>query len=468
MLRHSTGSLRLRLLLLSILTIMTVLLVGGFLLTAIFNRHLERRVEQELNAKLLELAGAFGLDPNEEPTLLKELADPQYDQPYSGHYWQVARADGPLLRSRSLWDRVLPHDDPRGLTSRAYEAAGPDGATLYVRERDVHLATSNGVQRFRLTVAIDHAELSELGASFVTDAGVSLAVIGTVLVLGAWLQIRIGLRPLTRLQDQLARIHRGGGVRLEGEFPLEVAPLVGNLNALIASQEDSVRRARERASDLAHGLKTPLTILSVEARRLEDSGNAAGAVRVREQIEQMRTHVERQLARARSHGATAAGGTLTDACSSLERVLGLMRRMPRSEKLEWRNALPHGLRLRIDPEDFGEVVGNLLDNARMWARSRIVVSGAIEGNSVRITVDDDGPGIPPDQREVLRVRGESGANAGTGTGLGLAIVADVLALYDTTLAIKASPAGGCRIEFGLEGWLEPQPATASSNGGSAS
>ncbi len=218
-----------------------------------------------------------------------------------------------------------------------------------------------------------------------------------------------------------------------------------------------MRRARERASDLAHGLKTPLTILSVEARRLQESGNGAGAVRLREQIEQMRAHVERQLARARSHGATAAGGTLTDASSSLERLLGLMRRMPRSENLEWRNTIPVGLRLRIDPEDFGEVVCNLLDNARQWARSRVTISGVVEGNSVRIAVDDDGPGIPPEQREVLRTRGESGALPGNGSGLGLAIVSDVLALYDTTLAIELSPTGGCRVQFGLEGWLEAQP-----------
>jgi signal transduction histidine kinase len=141
--------------------------------------------------------------------------------------------------------------------------------------------------------------------------------------------------------------------------------------------------------------------------------------------------------------------------------------MPRSEKLEWRNALPAGLRLRIDPEDFGEVVGNLLDNARMWARSRVIVSGAIQGSGVRIVVDDDGPGIPPDQRGILQTRGESGAVPGLGSGLGLAIVSDVLALYDTRLAIKASPAGGCRVEFELEGWLEPQQETASAYTGAA-
>ena len=454
MLRPGTGSLRLRLLLGSVLTIIAALAVAGTLLAAIFERHLERRVAQELNVKLLELAGAFALDVNGAPVLTKELADPQYEQPYSGRYWQVSDADGAVLRSRSLWDRALAYNDPRGRGYNAYETAGPDGATLYVRERDVQLAGENGVRAYRLTVAIDHEELSQLGASFVGDAGAALAVIGAVLVLGAWLQIKIGLRPLGRLQAQLAQIQRGAGTHLDGRFPAEVAPLAGSLNALLATQEETVRRARERAGDLAHGLKTPLTILSVEARRMEEAGNAASAVRVREQIEQMRAHIERQLARARSHGATAAGGTLTDASGSLERLFGLMRRMPRSEKLEWRNAIPAGMRLRIDPEDFGEVVCNLLDNARQWARSRVTVSGVVEGGSVRIAVDDDGPGIPPEQRELLRARGESGTMPGRGSGLGLAIVSDVLALYDTRLAIELSPAGGCRVQFGLQGWLE--------------
>ena len=453
-------SLRLRLLLLSAISIAAALTIAGVVLTATFERHLERRVEQELGVKLLELAGAFALDDDGAPTLIKPLADPRYDQPYSGSYWQIATPDGPVLRARSLWEHRLAHDDPRGRTSDAYETDGPDNAVLYVRERDVKLSASGTARNFRLTVALDHAELAELGASFRGDTMLALGVIAAVLVLGAWLQLTLGLSPLRHLRAQIARIQQGRAARLTGVFPAEIAPLAASVNALIDRQEDLVRRARERAGDLAHGLKTPLTILTGEARRLDEIGETASAIRLREQIDQMRIHVERQLARARSHGAAAAGGAFTDATASLDRLLGLMRRMPRAEALEWSNALPPGVRLRMDPDDFGEILGNLLDNARLWARARIVVSAILHGPTMRIIVDDDGPGIPPAQRDILRGRGESNAPLGAGSGLGLAIVADVLALYATGLAIEDSPAGGCRMAFDIPGWIESAPDQA--------
>jgi signal transduction histidine kinase len=462
-------SLQWRLLLLAALTIVAALAIALFALTAAFDHYLERRVEQELEVKLHELAAAFGLDEQGDPALLRPLSDPRYGQPYSGAYWQVATAAGPLLRGRSLWDRSLPHDDPRGRAPAAYETQGPDGATLYVLERDVRLAAGGTPRSFRLTVAIDHKELEELAAEFRHDAAIALGVIAAVLVLGAWLQLSLGLRPLRALQAQVSRIREGRAARLEGAFPAEVAPLAGSLNELIDAQEDTVRRARARAGDLAHGLKTPLAILAAEARRLDEAGQPASATRLREQIDAMRAHVERQLARARSHGAAAAGGQATDAHPSLERLFALLRRLPRGDALAWENAVPPGLRLRMDPEDFGEVMGNLLDNARLWARSRVAVSARLDGRQIRIAVEDDGPGIPPAQRDRLRARGESDpaptrrpTDAPTlasdqGSGLGLAIVADVLALYGTGIAIADAPAGGCRIEFAVPGWQERPP-----------
>lgn len=446
------GSLRLRLLLLAIATIVVALGILATALSAIFERHLEHRVAQELGVRLHELAAAFAVEEG-APVLTARLSDPRYDQPLSGSYWQVSGPHGAVLRSRSLWDAALPHADPRGPGGEAYEITGIDGHTLYVLERDVRLTSGGAPRAFRLTVALDHAELEELGASFRAEAATALALLAAVLVLGAWAQLRLGLRPLARLQMEVARIRQGRSARLAGAFPAEVAPLADSLNALLDQQEETVRRARERAGDLAHGLKTPLAILAAEARRLEEAGDPAAAWRLREQIGQMRLHVDRQLARVRSHGAAAAGGRLTDATDTVARLLGLMRRMPRSGELDWRAELPPGTRLRMDPEDFGEVMGNLLDNARIWARGRVVVRARLAEGRVCIAVEDDGPGIPAARRDVLLTRGITG---GEGTGLGLAIVTDVLALYGLTLSIGDSPAGGCRVSFTLDGWMEPE------------
>ena len=443
-------ALRRRLLVLSAATIVLALGIAGVSLATVFDRHLERRVAQELHVKLLELAGAFALDEEGAPVLSRPLSDPRYEQPNSGSYWQVSDAGGAVLRSRSLWEHRLRHDDPRGRDPEAYETEGAEGATLYVRERDVRLGQGGAARGFRLTVAQDHAELQALGASFRGDAVLSLAAIAGVLLMGAWAQLALGLAPLRRLQEQIGRIRQGRAEQLAGVFPAEVAPLAASLNALIDRQEEGVRRARERAGDLAHGLKTPLAVVAAEARRLEASGEAEAAARLHEQVGQMRAHVERQLARARSHGASAAGGTATEAAPAVERLLGLMRRLPRGEDLAWRNKVPAGARLRMDAEDFAEVMGNLLDNARLWAGAAVQVAVVPESEGrMRVSVEDDGPGLSPGQGSV---RGESGASPGEGHGLGLAIVGDVLALYGTRLEIGPSALGGGRVSFAVEGW----------------
>ena len=454
------GSLRWRLTLLAACTITLALAIAGTALTAIFERHLERRVEQELVVRLHELAAAFVLDADAQPALTRAFADPRYEAPLSGSYWQVSDGASPVLRSRSLWDRALPLADPRGREAKAYEITWDEGATLYVLERDVRLTAGGTPRNFRLTVALDHAELEELKTSFGTDVLLALGIIAAALVAGAWLQLWLGLRPLAGVGRQLALVREGRLARLAGRFPTEVAPLTTELNQLIDAQEDSVRRARERAGDLAHGLKTPLTILSGEAGKLEAAGNRAAAERMREQIREMRAHVERQLARARSHGATSAGAAHTDAAALVERLLGLMRRMPRSEQITWSSSIAPGLRLRMDPDDFGEVLGNLLDNARLWAKSRVTVAAAQAEGRVSVCITDDGPGIAPEARTRMVERGESSAPPGEGSGLGLAIANDVLGLYGASLAIEDAQGGGCRISFGVPGWAETAPSTA--------
>ena len=196
--------------------------------------------------KLLELAGAFALDDAGEPVLTRPLADPRYEQPNSGSYWQVAGPSGPVLRSRSLWEYAL--DAPRRPARPAVRRLRdhrPGRRHLDVRERDVRLGQAGTPRQFRLTVALDHAELQAMGTSFRDDALLALSLIALVLLLGAWLQLSLGLSPLRRLQAQLAD-QQGRATRLAGAFPAEVAPLATSLNTLIDRQEDAAPRPRAR------------------------------------------------------------------------------------------------------------------------------------------------------------------------------------------------------------------------------
>ena len=450
-------SLRLRLMLLAALLIGATLTIAGLTLVWIFERHIERRVAQELETRMIELAAAFVLGPDGEPTLSRPLSDPRYRQPYSGAYWQISRGAEVVLRSRSLWDEEMDPSGADDAAPRAVERAGPERSTLYVLERDVTVARHDLPDVFRLAVALDHAEVRGLGTAFGRDVAMALGLLGTVLFLGTWLQSTLGLQPLRALRKELALIRDGRLARLPGCFPDEVAPLAQDLNRLLDRQDDLLRKARQRAGDLAHGLKTPLAILAAEARQLELAGRVENARTLEEQIAAMGRHVERELARARTSGAMTSGVGVCEPRTLVERLFGLMRRMPRGGNLEWCNEVPLGLRLAVDPDDLAELLGNFLDNARKWAGSRIVVQAtALGGEEVRLVVADDGPGIPEGARGRLVERGERAEHAGDGSGLGLAIARDVLAAYGASYVIEDEGGRGCRVVFRLRGWAEPR------------
>ena len=308
---------------------------------------------------------------------------------------------------------------------------------------------------FRVAVAVDHAEIDAMNQAFIGDVVKALTAIGIALLVGSWLQINLGLRPLSHLRRRLAAIREGRSSQLDGYLPAEVAPLAEDFNTLLFRHAESLRKARERAGSLAHGLKTPLTILTGEARRLDDRGMNETATVMREQIAMMRSHVERELARARSHGSAAPGELHTDVCKSVERLVDLVQRLPRGRELNFVNALPEGLNLQIDADDFGEIIGNLLDNSRKYALNKVTVFAECVDGHATIFVDDDGPGIPKIMRERLALRGERANDHAEGSGLGLAIVRDLLADYGVDLTIAGNPHGGCRVLFSLPGVVTP-------------
>jgi signal transduction histidine kinase len=445
------GSLRRRLLGLTAASIAITLLAAGGALVFVFESHILKRVEQELEIRWTELAKAFELDGQGEPFLNHDPADPRYRQPYGAAYWQIMENGRMLMRSRSLWDETLVTSGvPQKEKERgAFEIEGPNKAELYVIERDVTLQGSQGPRQFVLAVALDHADVIELRQNFAWNVAGLLALIALLLGLGAWLQVRFGLKPMATLRTSLADVREGRVERFKGQFPNEVQPLVDDLNILLDSQDTLVRKARARAGALAHGLKTPLTILSGEIARLERSGQAARAAALKEQCEIIRLQVERELARARTHGAVVRFGTRPHVRPIIERLVDLMRRVDSDGRLAWTVSVPADIQTVMESADFAEVVGNLVDNARKWARKSIAITVTNVSGRRILSIADDGPGVTVDKREeILRHGVHFGRDGDGSSGLGLAIVSDILAEYDLRLILEDA-APGCRIMFDI-------------------
>lgn len=263
------------------------------------------------------------------------------------------------------------------------------------------------------------------------------------------LMVRAGLSPFRRLRRQLSDLRDGSSRRIEGIYPIEVQPLVNDLNSLLDHREQIVRRALARAGDLAHGLKTPLAVLAQEADRADAAGQHEIAAIIDQQVERMRRQVEYQLAHARAAGSGDAPGAR---CPVLPSVEGLMRTLLRLYA-------ERGIAIEVDVlpthfirgqcEDLEEMLGNLLDNACKWAKSRVKIQSAQEDAFVVLTVDDDGPGVAPNMRDVVLQRGVRADEAAPGSGLGLAIVRDLAELYQGTISLEDSPMGGLRARLRL-------------------
>jgi signal transduction histidine kinase len=269
-----------------------------------------------------------------------------------------------------------------------------------------------------------------------------------LLAAGVW-NVRRGVSAISQLRSRLGDVHAGRAARLAGEYPAEVQPLVADLNSLLESHEANVRRAQVKAGDLAHGLKTPLAVLAHEAERAQAAGQVDLAAAVADQVDRMRRQIDYHLAHARAAASSAAPGartSLADAAAGLKRAL---------ERLHAERAITIALDIdaahvvRANQQDVEEMLGNLLDNACKWARSRVQVQSSSAGSAVRIVVDDDGPGLPPAMRDAVLQRGVRADQAAPGSGLGLAIVRDLAAVYGGSITLGESPSGGLRATLEL-------------------
>lgn len=419
--------------------------VSGWLLSTLFERHVNQTYVRQLDHQLASLAAALDWSAGGKLMLTRTPADPRYELPYSGAYWQ-ARAPGALLRSRSLWDTEMPVTVERHVTgTQADVRPGPSHQSLLVVSRRLVLASSD--TPVDVAVALDRTELRAARRSLNRTLVWSLTALGLGLMLAVAAQVKFGLAPLARLRRALGAMQARREARLGGDWPSEVEPLVTEINALLTRNAQALERSRGQAADLAHAVKTPLAVLANEAAALP--GAAAQAVAA--QVEAMRRQVDRHLARARAAGAAAARGVRIDAGPAVRELTRALSRLHGERALELTVA-GEG-HFAGDRQDLVEMLGNLLDNACQWARTRVQVTLREADGALEILVEDDGPGMPPQARELANARFGRLDEAAAGSGLGLAIVTEIAALYEGSLALASSPLGGLAARLRLPAGL---------------
>jgi signal transduction histidine kinase len=434
-----------------------ILIVTGVALSSLYRHAVERAFDRRLDVYLRTLVADVASPEEGNDKFPQSIGEPLFELPLSGWYWQITRLDTPkpeVRSSRSLWDSSLPRlPDSEDATAGGYRkgyAPGPEEVRLRLVERDIDLGDDG---RYLIQVAGDASDINEEMLSFDRTIGATFTALAVALLLTTALQVRFGLSPLKRISESLAAIRSGRAERLEGEFPVEIAPLARETNALIESNREIVERARTHVGNLAHALKTPLSVIVNEA------GARPGdplAQKVLEQAEIMRDQVARQLERARlAARSTVVAGTLIDVPPVVTALARTMEKLHRERDIAIAVDVPDHARFRGEQQDLEEMIGNLVDNACKWAQARVAIEVAAEGqpgdaaSKVRVIVDDDGPGLSPAEREQVALRGQRLDESKPGSGLGLSIVVELANLYGGVLTLGTAPIGGLRAELAL-------------------
>jgi signal transduction histidine kinase len=426
---------------------------GGLILSNAFRTSVQADFDSELQADMDSLVAAAGHDPSGAIQLESRFLGEEFQRAYSGAYWQIKPVDGgATLISHSLLDRTIVFSDqqsPRpGLVWG--HAEGPDGQALRVFARHIEFpitatAKPDDSRAYMFYVAGDVSGLDARIAQFNGTIIWSFIVLGLGLIAAVFIKVRVGLQPLRRVTQSLHRIRDGSARRLEGRFPAEIEPLAAELNSLIEHSAEVVGRARSYVSNLAHFLKTPLTVLSSEAEA--QPGPLADAVN--RQVIIMRRQVDHYLTRARAAGALDVLGNRTPVAGVLDDLARTLRRIHQYRQIEIEVRCPPGLAFRGERQDLEEMSGNLIDNACKWAAHTVRVTATPAGGTFALSVEDDGPGLTEEERSLVGERGERLDESVPGTGLGLAIVRDIAKLYGGSLTLGRSELQGLRAELTL-------------------
>jgi signal transduction histidine kinase len=429
-----------------------VLVGSGIALTTFFRSAALDRFDRDLYEVTQGLYAGTTIEDNE--VVAPALTDARAVRVYSGSYWQLAEIQpsgrlNALVRSRSLWDTVLqgPADGAGRLVTGStlyYDVRGPLNAPLRATARTVKIL--GRAAPVVIMAAEDRSPIDRDSRRFAVRIAIALVVLGAGLIAGIVLQVRFGLQPLFALSREVANIRGGRAERVVGDYPTELAPLATELNGLLAHNEEVVDRQRTHVGNLAHALKTPLSVMLAEAER--DPGALAAVVT--RQAETMKHQVDHHLRRARAAARAQGPGERTAVDEVLDELARTLERIfrPQGVVIDW--DCDEALCFHGERQDLLEIAGNVMENACKWSRGKVRVAAvATDPLTWRLTVEDNGPGLPAEGREEVLKRGARLDESAPGSGLGLSIVDELARAYGGSVALDASAMGGLKVEVTL-------------------
>lgn len=445
-----TNSLRLRFAIIALITVVIVVGALGVAVQGLFERHNEREVLAELDADLRFLARSLVVDNGAATLNVQPLADPRFQEPLSGLYWQVRNDfSGEVLRSPSLAGASFPLENDHLTPGERHRhiVFGPEGTKMIVLERRIE-DPGEPAARYRVAVAVDRKLLEAANQAFLLDLLPLLGLIGAGLLVAFALQGGIALGPIARARRALHELAEGRREKIGGALPSELAELAQRFDALLDEQRRNARLTRERSADLAHGLRTALTLLNARIRELRDRGDTEMATALEAIAASIDQRIARELARGfiegpQAHAAPMALGPV------ITRVMRAFARSARGEALRWDCELTDGITAEIQEADFVELLGVICDNASKWAASAVRISLRQDQAMILLVVEDDGPGIAPQDRRAVLSRGIQLNTDKSGTGLGLAMAHDIATAYRGAIRLDGSALGGLCVEIKL-------------------
>lgn len=448
------GSLRARLIAVSLVAIVATLLLAHQVLTGLFERQVTSQFQSGLKVTLDQLASGLSFDSKAQRVVIREpQGDPRWATPYSGTYWQISADEalipGGLQRSRSLWDFTLSlvGDALADGAVHVHQVPGPNQQMVMALERTVSLELDRGASQIRLIAAADMRQLHTSISEFNRTVVYYLLALAAVLSLVLLAQLFVGLSPLKRLGQALVRLRDGRTQQLEGRFPDEVEPLVKNFNQILSDYDRHVDRARTLAGNLAHAVKTPLSVM---ANAAADNSVSESALRetVRKYTELSQEQVNWHLKRARMAADIRVHRASVEVEPIIQDVFKVMRRAFADKQLEFKLLMSGTApRFKGESQDLLEMLGNLIENAAKWARQQVMVSIAKESDRLVFQVEDDGSGVDASKYSDILRRGVRMDERAPGSGLGLAIVSELVELYGGHLDLSASKLGGLSVKL---------------------